>query len=78
METIDETIERFRQDIHIRMFFTNMADTPWDPKQLFTRSNWTLDLEDLPCIFRARVTCFLDQVKQAFHPQRGRTNLLPY
>jgi hypothetical protein len=75
---IDETIERFRRDIHIRMFFADTGDSPWDPKQLFTHSDWTPDLEDLPCEFRARVSCFLNEAKQVFRLRRGCTNLLPY
>jgi hypothetical protein len=56
--TIDESIARFRRDINVKFFFSGSQDD-WDPKQLFIRSKWEPDRDDLPADFRSRVSFFL-------------------
>jgi hypothetical protein len=57
-KTIDESIARFPRDIYVKFFFSGSADD-WDPKQLFIRSEWELDHDDLPADFRSRVSFFI-------------------
>jgi hypothetical protein len=77
METLALSIERFRRDIHVKFFFSG-SDKSWDPKQLFIRSDWEPDSDDLPIEFRARVSHFLRRLQTKFRTRRGPSNLFPY
>jgi hypothetical protein len=73
----EDSCSRFRRDIHLRMFFAGSAND-WDPNQLFIKSDWAPDPDDIPIEFRSRVLHFLKCVKSAYHFKRGPSNLLPY
>jgi hypothetical protein len=64
--TIDESIARFRRDINVKFSFSGSQDD-WDPKQLFIRSKWEPDRDDLPADFCSRVSYFLRRLQQSFY-----------
>jgi hypothetical protein len=59
------------------MFFAGSAND-WDPNQLFIKSDWAPDPDDIPIEFRSRVSHFLKCVKSAYRFKCGPSNLLPY
>jgi hypothetical protein len=76
--TINESIARFRRDINVKFFFSGSQDD-WDPTELFIRSEWEPDRDNLPADFRSRVSYFLRHLQQSFYRRRrGPSNLLPY
>ena len=56
------------------MFFAHL-DSKWDPKQLFIRSDWEPDSNELPPEFRVRVSCFLTTVASTFQRHKVVSNL---
>jgi hypothetical protein len=74
---LEESASRFRRDINLRLFFAG-STSDWDPKQLFIKSNWEPNPDDIPIEFRSRVSYFLKCVKSAYCYKRGPSNLLPY
>lgn len=56
------------------MFFAHV-DEPWDPKQLFIRSKWTPDTDQIPRELQARVDQFLRDLKPKFRPRKVKPNL---
>jgi hypothetical protein len=74
---IRDASTRFLRDVHTKMFFAHMDDEPWDPKQLFIRSDWEPDPAEIPREFQARVSHFLRELKSKFRTRRVESNLTP-
>jgi hypothetical protein len=68
--------DRFRRDIYTQMMFAGAPDV-YNPKQLFIRSDWEPDSASVPIEFRARVSCFLKQIKSHFRQRQVTPNLTP-
>jgi hypothetical protein len=76
---IKKTIDRFRKDIHTKIFFAFTYNDNWpNSKRLFIRSDWAPDSALIPAELRARVSHFLRQIQNKFKQRRVRTNLTPY
>jgi hypothetical protein len=76
---IKKTINRFRKDIHTKIFFADTDNDNWtNSKRLFIRSDWAPDSALIPVELRARVSHFLRQIQNRFNQRRVRTNLTPY
>ena len=71
----DPDSERFRRDLHTRIFFAGSPPLP--ENRLFIRSNWHPPSENVPIEFRARVTHFILTAKKLFNRKRHPSNLLP-
>jgi DNA-binding MarR family transcriptional regulator len=78
-DAIKFTIDRFRKDIHTKMFFADATNDDWmNSKQLFIRSDWAPDTALIPAEFRSRVSQFLRKLQNKFTRRRVHTNLTPY
>jgi hypothetical protein len=56
------------------MFFAH-SDEEWDPSQLFIRSDWEPDNQNIPVEFRARVSHFLNTLAPHFRRRKVSSNL---
>lgn len=65
---------RFRRDIYTQMCFAD-KDDDWDPNQLFIRSDWEPNPDDIPIEFRARVSHFLRTLATQFRRRKVSSNL---
>jgi hypothetical protein len=74
---LEESSSRFWRDINLRLYFAG-STSDWNPNQLFIKSDWEPDPDDIPLEFPSRVSYFLKYVKLAYHFKRGPSNLLPY
>jgi hypothetical protein len=75
---LEDSLTRFQRDIYVKFFF---GDRPsdWNPKQLYLKTDWEPDPDDLPPEFRARISEFKRHMRNSFsNRRRGHKNLLPY
>ena len=56
------------------MFFAH-SDEEWDPKQLFIRSDWEPEADNIPIEFRTRVSYFLKTLATYFRRRKVSSNL---
>jgi hypothetical protein len=70
----DTCSERFCRDIYTQMFFAH-SDEEWDPSQLFIRSDWEPDSDNIPIEFRARLSHFLSTLFTQFRRRQVSSNL---
>ena len=72
---INESLARFSRDTSTKFFWA--GSPPLAATDLFIRSEWEPDPDDIPAEFRARLSAFTRALKPMFRRQRSRRNLLP-
>jgi hypothetical protein len=73
---IRESLERFRRDIYLRVFFAGSDDLT--PTKLFVRSDWEPPPEAIPAELRVRIKIFQKAIKRLFRVKRCASNLIPH
>ena len=61
--------------IYIKSRFAHI-ESDWNPSDLYVKSNWNPDIQDIPAEFRARTSHFLRTLKDGSLPSRQCPNNL--
>jgi hypothetical protein len=76
---VNQTVDRFRKDIHTKIVFAGRPNDDWiNSKQLFIRSKWSPDPNQIDIEIRARISDFLVNLRTKFNSRKAITNLTPY
>jgi hypothetical protein len=73
--TIKIANDRFRRDTYTKIIFAQRPNDEWKPKQLFIRSNWKPNRNNIPIELRVRVKEFENEVAPKFKKRTTRPNL---